>query len=69
MICFQKKMLISLLRVSLAILILLIFVPSTYAEENRANQGYTPPNKDKKQQKAVNSGSRITSWGVTLHSL
>ncbi len=69
MIFFPKKMLISLLRVSLAILILLVLVTPNYAEENRANQGYTPPNKDKKQQKAVNSGSRITSWGVTLHSL
>ena len=59
-------MLISLLRVSLSILILLALATPNYAEENRANQGYTPPNKDEKQQKAVNSGSRITSWSVTL---
>ena len=62
MIFFQKKMLISLLRLILGILILLVSATPIYAVENRANQGYTPPNKDKKQQKAVNSGSRITPW-------
>ncbi len=55
----RKKMLISLLRLTLGLLILLVPVAPHFAEGNRANQGYTPPKKDKKQQRAVNSGSRI----------
>lgn len=38
-----------------------IFLSSSYfsqAKSNRANQGYVPPNKDRKQQKATSSGSR-----------
>ena len=54
----QKKMLISLLRLTLGLLILLVPVAPNFAEGNRANQGYTPPKKDNKQQRAVNSGYR-----------
>ncbi len=54
----QNKILISLLGVILGVFSLLFPVYPNLAKGNRANQGYVPPNKDKKQQNAVNSGSR-----------
>ncbi len=54
----SNKILISLLGLILGVFSLLFPVYPNLAKGNRANQGYVPPNKDKKQQNAVNSGSR-----------
>ena len=55
---FQHKIIIRLLGLALGVITLVFPVYPNLAKQNRANQGYNPPNKDKKQQNAVNSGSR-----------
>lgn len=54
----NNKFLISLLGLALGIFSFLFPVYPNLAKGNQANQGYVPPNKDKEQQNAVNSGSR-----------
>lgn len=51
---------------------LFIFLSSSYFSQvasNQANQGYVPPNKDRRQQKATSSGSRGSNKSIDVISL